>query len=158
MLEETEAKNKLGTDLVNEADGLLQEATDAFYNLQDSMDTMGSNIDTFNVRNEETQGGIDANRELLYQANAHSAELDRQAQSFEATLAGYKEPRTLQAAAAYENIAEAIEEARRDAEEAQRASEEAEQIVSRFAFRVHNTLSPLTEHEFNIYTFDLEKV
>ena len=61
MLDATEANNRLGSDLVNEADSNLQNATRSFAKVQDVKSKMEKYTEEFNKKQESDRRGIEEN-------------------------------------------------------------------------------------------------
>ena len=132
LIADTEANNKMGGQLVNEADELLIEAGNAYEMLQDLQGGLNDRNDEYNNRLESDATAIHANYELVNNASQHAVMLEQLAQRFEDALASYKSPgsRTLEAARAYESIVAAVNEARRSGNAGAEAADEASSMVS----------------------------
>lgn len=136
LLETTENSNKVGLDLVTEADVILGAAKTAFEQLASKGSNMGEYIDEFNRQIENNQEALNQNYETVYMANNHAIDLERQAQNFNNILANAKAPaaRTLDAVTAYETIIDAVNEAQESADSGFYASESAEAMVSNIVY------------------------
>ncbi|TRY60964.1 hypothetical protein TCAL_05712 [Tigriopus californicus] len=128
LLETTGNNNKMGSDLVTEADAILGDAKVAFEQLASKGSNMGEYIDEFNRQIDNNQESLNQNYETIYSANNHAIDLERQAQNFNNILANAKAPaeRTLDAVTAYETIIDAVNEAQESVNSGFYASESAE--------------------------------
>lgn len=131
MIRQTEANNKMGGQLVNEADELLNEAADAYRLLEDVKDQLTGESEGFNAQLEADALLTYENEALLANASQHAVGLEMKAQRLQNTLSEFKSPgsRALDAAIAFETIRKAIDEARGSAEKGLNAAEEASSMV-----------------------------
>ena len=91
LLEASKANIEMGSNLVNEADELVQTAAENFERLRDMQDQMESrSADSAATIEADSEAINGRNVDLLNQAGNHAYDLERQAGQFESILAQSK--------------------------------------------------------------------